>query len=777
VVAAAGAASRADGAGRGSATDPPCSGAASRADDRAFAAGLKAAAAEDWDSAIEHFEAALAASPGAPAVMCNLGLAHAGAGHELAADAWLRAYLAAAPFAPNAGEVRKRIDRLEDAVEGEAEKILDQAISGADKIVQLYGPDGGYYPRASGGHPGYHPPVTFVNGQPFGGVPGSLSYGADLFSVLKAVARSGNIENAVRLCEIWRPTRRQGEPASQSLAELWVESGCSKAEAGQFDEAGAAFIHPVGDGKRPAWLESDSVLTAVEIPFRSAVELGDWRVAESYLKFYRETGYSVGNHEGELSNARDSSSAAIENDPRTVRQDLVDEWIKLATEFSEDEATLDLAAALRKACKPPVAMADLPPQLAGLVDEHITAGLNRIHRLARKAELLARNLCAAAKEEIRLKDYLKPLVACACAVALAPEDAHPYYCRAEAEMGLGDRAGAMADLSKAIEISPEEAGLYSARAWLNEERGNYDGAVADWRKALEVALAGNYYRELFRNHLARVELKQGAYDAVVADCDEAIALHSADKARMEPAGSWNEDAFEKEDDFYRLFVGAYRLRSDARFARGDWAGAMADRQAVSGLFQASGIARSVGREADDHFALAAAQAARGDDEAAIAEYDQAAAGIDDLANEGDRSGFAILHRHVLLEKLGRADDGFAETVAAWSDGGAQALPGYAWMRTVGLYLVGRLDENALFARAAAGESAEETEQRRRMCTACYFAGMSHLLAHDTAAARTNFKKCAAVGQRHFPEYQLGARELAQLPPPTWGERLMGAFGK
>jgi len=784
VVVAAIAASSAVGAGRGSATDQPLSGAASRAapdsqlpagDDPAFAAGLKAAAAEDWDSAIERFEAALAASPKAPAVLCNLGLAHAGAGHELAAVAWLRAYLAAAPFAPNAAEVRKRIDRLEDAVEGEAEKILDQAIGGADKLVQLYGPDGGYYPKAAGGHPGYHPPVTFVNGQPIGEVPGSLSYGSDLFSVLKAVARSGNIENAVRLCAIWRPIRRQGEPAFQSLAELWVECGCSKAEAGEFDEAGAAFIHPIGDGRRPAWLESGAVLAAVEIPFRSALELGDWRVAESYLKFFRETGFSVGNHEGALSKARESSFAAIESDPRMVREDLVDEWIQLATEFSADAVTLDLAAALRNAGEPPAAMADLPPRLAGLVDGHITIGLNRIRRLARKAELLARNLCAAAKEEIRLKDYLKSLVACACAVALAPEDAHPYYCRAEAEMGLGDRAGAMTDLGKAIEISPGEAGLYSARAWLNEEQGNYDGAVADWHKALEVALAGNYYRELFRNHLARVELKQAAYDAVIADCDKAIALHSADKARMDPAAGWNEDALEKEDGFYWLFAGAYRLRSDAKFARGDWAGAIADRQAVFDILRDSGIARSIGREAGDHFAIAAAHAARGDDEAAIAEYGQAVAGIDDLSNEGDRSGFAILHRHVLLGRLGRADDGFAESVAAWSDGGTLALAGYAWMRTVGSYLIGRLDEDTLFARAAARDSAEAVEQRRRMCTAYYFAGMSRLLAQDTATARTNFKKCVAIGLQHFPEYQLGARELARLPAPTWGERLMGVF--
>lgn len=93
-----------------------------------------------------------------------------------------------------------------------------------------------------------------------------------------------------------------------------------------------------------------------------------------------------------------------------------------------------------------------------------------------------------------------------------------------------------------------------------------------------------------------------------------------------------------------------------------------------------------------------------------------------------------------------------------------------------MFLTGRLGEDALFAQAMAREPADESGQRRRMCTAFYFSGMTHLQAHDVAAARRSFVNCVAVGQRHFPEYGLGARELARLPPPTWSERLNGLFG-
>ena len=749
--------------------------------DPAFAAGLAAADGGDWDQAIDRFTEALANNREEPAVLCNLGLAHAAAGHELAADAWLRAYLAAAPDAANAGEIRRRIDRLEDAVEGKAGKILDQAVSGTEKLVQLYGPHGSYYPK------GYHPPVAFVNGSPLGGVPGILPYGSDLFFVLRAVARSGNVEGAVRLCETWHPMRDWGDPVAQGpespdatdqvSAELWCAFGQSKAEAGRLGEATAALFHPTGVGRLPAWEESGSMVTVLDPVFHAALELGDWAWADSCVSYFKELGMA-GDREDALSRARDSSREAIENDPRTPRQGIVDEWIELATELSADEGGLDPAAAVREAGGPSAAtLGDFPRRLADVVETHITAGLNRIQRQARKAELLARALCAAAQEEIRAKDYPRALVACGCALALAPEDAHPYYYRAEAERGLGDQEGAMADLTKAIEISPDEAGFHTARAWLNEEKGNYNGAVADLRKGLELAPPGNYYKELLRNRLARVELKQGAYDAVVADCDAAIALHSADKARMQPAELGNGDDVFKEDHFFRLFVSAYRLRSDARFARGEWAGAMADRRrAMVDVFRDSGLMRSAGREAEDHFALAVAQCASGNDEGAIAEFDEAAAAIDDLGNEGDWPGFAILHRHVILDRLGRGDDGFAATVASWSEGGTLALPAYDWLRAVGMFLTGRLGEDALFAQAMAREPADESGQRRRMCTAFYFSGMTHLQAHDVAAARRSFVNCVAVGQRHFPEYGLGARELARLPPPTWSERLNGLFG-
>lgn len=101
--------------------------------------GLAAAEEKQWDLAIKHFAEAQNTARTNPQILFNLGLAHDKAGHELAALAWLQAYLAAAPRAPNADAIRKEIARLDIATEAKINTLAKLAIDSANKLP---GPSG-----------------------------------------------------------------------------------------------------------------------------------------------------------------------------------------------------------------------------------------------------------------------------------------------------------------------------------------------------------------------------------------------------------------------------------------------------------------------------------------------------------------------------------------------------------------------------------------------------------------------------------------------------------
>lgn len=101
--------------------------------EQALRRGVVATQQESWPLAIRYFTEAQQLSPGHPSVLFNLGLAHAKAGHELLGAVWLRSYLAVAPTAPNAANVRQEIDRLEVAIEVKAEQVVAEALSAVGK--------------------------------------------------------------------------------------------------------------------------------------------------------------------------------------------------------------------------------------------------------------------------------------------------------------------------------------------------------------------------------------------------------------------------------------------------------------------------------------------------------------------------------------------------------------------------------------------------------------------------------------------------------------------
>ena len=81
---------------------------------KAMTRGMAAAEQQEWDLAIKYFSEARKAAPTWPSAQFNLALAYDSAGgRELNAIAWYRAYLASAPNAANAQQVRAQIVKLE----------------------------------------------------------------------------------------------------------------------------------------------------------------------------------------------------------------------------------------------------------------------------------------------------------------------------------------------------------------------------------------------------------------------------------------------------------------------------------------------------------------------------------------------------------------------------------------------------------------------------------------------------------------------------------------
>lgn len=93
---------------------------------QAFDRGLAAAKQQEWGLAARYFTEAQTAAPEASPVLYNLGLAHAKAGHELAAIAWLHAYLAADPQLTNAAAIHAEIERLKSSARGKMTNIFQE---------------------------------------------------------------------------------------------------------------------------------------------------------------------------------------------------------------------------------------------------------------------------------------------------------------------------------------------------------------------------------------------------------------------------------------------------------------------------------------------------------------------------------------------------------------------------------------------------------------------------------------------------------------------------
>ena len=98
--------------------------------------GIAAAEQGEWGLAVAYFNKAQWKALGSPGVLFNLALACSNAGgRDVLAIAWFKAYLAVAPNAANAEQVRKEVLKLEIRVEATVRKLFGKANDTAAMVV------------------------------------------------------------------------------------------------------------------------------------------------------------------------------------------------------------------------------------------------------------------------------------------------------------------------------------------------------------------------------------------------------------------------------------------------------------------------------------------------------------------------------------------------------------------------------------------------------------------------------------------------------------------
>jgi tetratricopeptide (TPR) repeat protein len=253
----------------------------------AFERGLAAAEQQQWPLAIRYFREARNAAGSHfgdderaalawPALLYNLGLAHGKAGQELPAIAWLHAYLAAAPQAPNAEAVRKEIIRLDVATEAKIARIMreaDASTSAADKGEADFRAGTARLFQAAGGD---------VEGAIKRGVRSDMAWS----KYAESLARAGWVERAEEAVQrISDPEARDRLYSSYMVTGVLGRSTPQTPTSRREFDLARAFATRIGDPGRRA----TSVVLLLSKDFRA----GDFPLAETTLIELRSPGVSA----------------------------------------------------------------------------------------------------------------------------------------------------------------------------------------------------------------------------------------------------------------------------------------------------------------------------------------------------------------------------------------------------------------------------------------------------------------------------------------------------
>ncbi len=254
----------------------------------------------------------------------------------------------------------------------------------------------------------------------------------------------------------------------------------------------------------------------------------------------------------------------------------------------------------------------------------------------------------------------------------------------------------------------KEAAQFVDSAQAKAAKQDYVGAQADFDSAilLQPDDAGLYSQR------AEIKGERGDFDGAIADYSKTISLNpgSAD---------------------------AYGERGVAEHGKGDLTASLAD---LTKTLQLKPQAPAFEYRAGLRQSL-------GDDAGALDDYNKA---IEKPADLDPHVRLLCLYREALLRRLGRDSGDLAQLLGAWPDD---------WLKTVGLFLTGKISEAAFLASAELDTPQNVPE---RECRADYFAAMVRLAGHDPAGARKYFSLCGAVENVNAPEQEFAHGELKQI---------------
>ena len=239
-------------------------------------------------------------------------------------------------------------------------------------------------------------------------------------------------------------------------------------------------------------------------------------------------------------------------------------------------------------------------------------------------------------------------------------------------------------------------------------QGDYEGAIADFTKAIEtdpknpIAFAAR----------GNAKTNIGELEGAIADFSRAIEI---DPARRVP----------------------YINRGVAKVDKGDLDGAIAD-YSKSIVLDPKNVTAYRNR--------GCARQQKGDIDGARSDYQQA---LQLATDEGAYQRF-YLFLLGLRQKPSPSVADLNAVVSRWKAG---------WKKSVGLYLVGEINEAAMTELAAQGTPKSVREQK---CEAFYYAGAIHLAKGDVAGAKSLFERCVATQLHTYPEFQLARAELSKI---------------
>lgn len=194
----------------------PCTAGAAAAQDAGepavqeqFRLGNAALSRSEWRGAIQHFDSAYRASafPERPELLLNLGIAHAHAGNDVPAIAWLMAALAAEPDERTRAGIRAEIARLDRVAQTKADRLRSATLEMVPALLRA------------------HPTNDDTKTRLLGAVVASLSKAGDVdgaFRILDLMPESNvklHAANAVLINAAWFAGRQERYATMDSLLQ------------------------------------------------------------------------------------------------------------------------------------------------------------------------------------------------------------------------------------------------------------------------------------------------------------------------------------------------------------------------------------------------------------------------------------------------------------------------------------------------------------------------------------------------------------------------------